>query len=152
MKLLILILAAIITNKVNNTTDPRLKPYVELFERYSALYGREVKVDYPVKFGKLRDGAAGVCYNNIFAGGLLVEIDKEIFEFADKAMKTSLLFHEMAHCSFTRGHESGKINGEYTSIMAPRLFWIREELFQDYIKELFTGNKTDIEEKLWNLN
>ena len=116
--------------------DPRLQPYVEMFEVYSGL-----KVDMPVVFGQLKEPVVGICYGFrtpwIFR---TVVIDRDYFMSVPNCIKKFVILHELAHCVLDKDHiRMLRIHGFYEpmSVMNPTVDWRFCDFEAYYIEKLF---------------
>jgi len=127
--------------------DPDLRSYVQDFKDTSAKFGNRAKINFSVVFGTYRKDVSGVCHSSVVLGGQLVRINKSHFKRYPERMKRMLLFHELAHCEYRRGHDERFYRGLRLSWMFPEMFWFENDLIPGYEKQLFL-EKDDLLKKL----
>ena len=128
--------------------DPKLQKYVTSFEKYAKKYGKETKIDYSVTFKDLLGVRAGVCYYSTIYGGQEVFVDRGTFILVPEHLRISLIFHELAHCSFGREHNIKTYRGKPLNWMYPQLFFYDIKLIEDYIEALITDKDENLIKKL----
>ena len=146
------ILMLILVSPTNIQIDPKLQKYVDLFESATIRYGRKVDINYPVSFGNIKSGAAGACYKSWLFEATKVVIDSYHFDQLSENQKVSMLFHGFAHCTFNRKHTDEKIGKYPKSWMYDTLFKFPDDLKEAYIKEIITGDDSDIVRKLTEIS
>jgi hypothetical protein len=113
--LLVVVLSGCAQTKYYRTdVDYKLLAYVQNIEEYY-----NIKIDYPVKLGKLKDDTLGMCHKT---DGLV--IDADFYKYGTPDNLEEVILHEFGHCSFKRGHErefftEGLMDGCATTVMTP---------------------------------
>ena len=100
-------------------TNPIFTPFIQSFE---AEFNRKVKV--PIVLKTIKEGYAGVClvYSN---GYREIRINKDSWDYYSYEQKEQLIYHELGHCVFNKGHDNTLKENCPNSIM-------RSYMFNDY--------------------
>lgn len=140
-----------------DSTDKRLKPYVQAFEREAALVldRPNFKVgDIPVNFGDTENSDfVGVCFT-YHDGSREVIIRKRWWDHADEKARQAIVFHELGHCRLDRGHNDQVIMQDdreiRLSLMHSRMVYLNDyqQMEEEYHHELFTKQQEALLERL----
>ena len=110
--------------KLNKTvkrskTDPIFAPFVDSFKRE---FKTSVKV--PIVLKSLKDKYAGLCL--VYSDGYKeIQINKKHWDYYSYEQKEQLIYHELGHCVFNKGHDDSLFKKCPNSIM-------RSYMFSDY--------------------
>jgi len=98
------------------STNPVFIPFIQSFE---AEFNREVNV--PIVLGTIEQRYAGVClvYSN---GYREIRINKEFWDGYSYEQKEQLIYHELGHCVFNKGHDNTTRDNCPHSIMRSYMF------------------------------
>lgn len=114
--------------------------------------------DIPINFGDTENPYyKGVCFE-YSDGTKEIIIDQNWWEAVDEYNRESLLFHELGHCRLGRDHHDSKVkhsNGqEYKESMMSSVIVSGsnlKNLYNEYVKELFTENKQSLYTRILSL-
>ena len=148
MKYIILALLGFAFSMRPSRIDPKLQPYVDLFESKTNQYGNRIKIRYDVEFAELEGVRAAVCHYSYLFGGALVQVDPYNFNSLSENVRIAMLFHEFGHCSLDRRHSGKRYRGLPLSWMHYQLFHFDPLLFEGYMIELITGKDDILKKKM----
>jgi hypothetical protein len=101
-------------------TNPVFTPFIKSFE---AEFKRRVKV--PIVLKTIDSKYAGVCL--VYSDGYReIRINKDSWDYYSYEQKEQLIYHELGHCVFNKGHDNNLRENCPNSIMRSYMFSIYE--------------------------